>query len=66
MSNGYIELKPLNYDMKSKILTITVVAIAVLVAMIGVTSYSIQEVSAQKFKKCGEADFTANGFVYIF
>jgi hypothetical protein len=54
MSNGYIELKPLNYDMKSKILTITVVAIAVLVAMIGVTSYSIQEVSAQNMTKMGE------------
>ena len=23
MSNGYIELKPFNYDMKSKVLTIT-------------------------------------------
>jgi len=47
MSNGYIELKPINYDMKSEVLTITVIATAALIAMIGVISHSVQEISAQ-------------------
>ena len=47
MSNEYIELKPINYDMKSEVLTITVIATAALIAMIGVISHSVQEISAQ-------------------
>jgi uncharacterized iron-regulated membrane protein len=40
--------------MKSKVLTITVIAIAALIAMIGITSNSTQEVSAQNMTKIGE------------
>ena len=54
MSNGYIELKPSNYDMKSKVLTITVIATAALIAMIGVMSNSTQELSAQNMTKMGD------------
>jgi hypothetical protein len=37
--------------MKSKVLTITVIATATLIAMIGIMSYSVQEVSAQNMTK---------------
>src|SRR5919106_1924048 len=52
MSNGYIGLS--NFDMKSKVLTITVIATAALIAMIGVISYSVQEVSAQNMTNTGD------------
>ena len=40
--------------MKSKVLTITVIAMATLIAMIGVISYSVREVSAQNMPKMGD------------
>jgi uncharacterized iron-regulated membrane protein len=40
--------------MKSKVLTITVIATAALISIIGVMSYSVQEVSAQNMTKMGD------------
>src|SRR5919106_805127 len=65
MSNGYIELKPFNYDMKSKVLTITAIAIAALIAMIGVISYSVQEVSAQNMTSGMREKMMINGTINL-
>jgi hypothetical protein len=43
-----------NIDMKSNILTIALIVTATLIAMIGVMSYSAQEVSAQNMTKMGD------------
>jgi hypothetical protein len=47
--------------MKSKVLNITVIAIAAFIVMIGITPYSVHEVSAQNMTKMGDFDNMTSG-----
>ena len=53
VSNRYIQ-PDVNIAMKSNVMTITMIVMATLTGMIGVMSYSAQEVSAQNMTKMGD------------